>query len=104
MRTARTSTERKVNSARFRLIRVSIPAAVCSWWIGRGTAYACAVCFGDGESLAGFIVSWAFLVLMPFAVIGSIAYWLVRMYRRGQSRDLNGPPRRPALTQEESGY
>ena len=50
--------------------------AVFAWLLSPAPARACEVCFGDGESLAGFTVSWLFLALMPFAVIGSIGGWL----------------------------
>jgi hypothetical protein len=77
--------------------------AAFAWAFSPGPARACAVCFGDGESLAGFTVSWLFLVLMPFAVVGSIGGWIFLLHRRNASR--NSPERsgRPALTQKESG-
>lgn len=77
--------------------------AAFAWALSPGPARACALCFGDGESLAGFTVSWLFLVLMPFAVIGAVGGWIFWIHRRNASR--NSPERsgRPALTQKESG-
>ena len=77
---------------------------ICFSWLDVEIVRACAVCLGEGELLTGVTVSWIFLVLMPFAVTGSIAYWLVRMYRRDRSRDRDGSVRRSTLTQKESGY
>ena len=62
-----------------------------------GTAQACAVCFGGDDALAGFTVSWLFLMMMPFAVVGAIGGWLYWMHRRGRSRETEEQVGHPAL-------
>lgn len=81
----------------------SLVAAALAPLFAPESAHACAVCFGDGETLAGFTVSWLFLAAMPFAVIGSIGGWVYWIYRRGQSQRAAEDEGHPALTQKERG-
>ncbi|MFQ5691963.1 MAG: hypothetical protein ACE5IM_02815 [Nitrospinota bacterium] len=77
-------------------------AAVLIGWLVPEAARACAICFGDDETLAGFTVSWLFLVMMPFAVIGSIGGWAFWIRRRGGFGESGDHPQRPARIQKES--
>ncbi|MFQ5913452.1 MAG: hypothetical protein ACE5JS_09740 [Nitrospinota bacterium] len=78
--------------------------AVLAGFLAPEGAQACPVCFGDGETLAGFTVSWLFLMMMPFAIIGSIGGWVFWLYRRGQSGKRRDDARRLALGRRESEF
>ena len=80
-----------------RYLSVSGTFLVAALGILPGTAQACAVCFGGGDALAGFTVSWLFLVMMPFAVVGTIGGWVYWMHRRGRSRETEEQVGHPAL-------
>jgi hypothetical protein len=62
-----------------------------------GTAQACSVCLGGDDALAGFTVSWFFLLMMPFAVVGTIGGWLYWMHRRARSREAEERVEHPVL-------
>jgi len=72
-------------------------------------AHACAVCWtGEGDPTADAF-NWSILFLMatPYAVVGSIAGWLVYSYRRAAAkRDQDHATESPlhlALSEKESG-
>jgi hypothetical protein len=84
------------------------PVAGLGWFFAPEAVHACATCFGDESTLAGYTVSWLFLLLMPFAVIGSIGVWMYRIRRRNSWRGApentgNTARAGSALAQRESG-
>ncbi len=87
---------------------ISLPAGLAAV-LAPALVGACAVCLtGDGDPTANAF-NWSVLFLMatPYAVVGSIAGWLVYSYRRAAAkRDQDHATESPlhlALSEKESG-
>jgi len=91
-----------------KILSISLPAGLAATFAPT-LACACAVCLtGDGDPTANAF-NWSVLFLMatPYAVVGSIAGWLVYSYRRAAAkRDQDHATESPlhlALSEKESG-
>jgi len=73
-------------------------AAALALLAAPGIAEACSVCSAgrDDESRTAFILTTAFLTLLPLALVGGMAWWLRRRTRQVSSWATQQPPARPA--------
>jgi len=56
------------------------------------SAWACSVCFGQGDDAAGYNASVLFLMAMPYLVFGAIIGGLIFTYRRALKRSEQEEP------------
>lgn len=65
-----------------RFVFFSLPWCGAALLLLATDAQACSVCFsGNEETRTAFIVTTAFLSLLPLSLIGGIVYWLVKRIR-----------------------
>lgn len=69
-------------------MRVAVWVAALGFVLAPELAQACSVCSGgQDQSRTAFIVTTAFLSVLPLAMIGGFAFWLRSRARQLESRD-----------------
>ena len=67
-------------------VPVALVAAMLAMIASPDVAFACAVCFdGPGESRQAFLITTAFLTLLPLGMVAGVGAWIRGRARRAES-------------------